>query len=440
MATARVQTSVVSDAGLILERYAGALAQSDRLFEVVAPTALYERPIPERHRIAFYLGHLEAFDWNLFGSNVTGLCAFQPEFDHLFAFGIDPVDGGLPTDQPSDWPAVEEIRRYNARIRKTLDEFLPAFLARGETSCGFPASTLVEAAIEHRLMHLETLAYMLHQLPLSQKIRPRFPDSRTPTSDEFSPKCVAVPPSETRLGLPSGSATFGWDNEFDAHTVAVPAFSIDKYKVTNGEFLAFHEAGGYGNRDYWEPGDWDWKERAGVSHPVFWSSSGGQWLYRTMFDETQLPLDWPVYVSYAEASAYARWVGKRLPTEAEWQRAAFGEGKPEGRIEGNFDFQRWDPVPVHDARQSAGASGAVGMVGNGWEWTATVFAPFPGFRAFPFYAGYSANFFDGQHHVMKGASARTAACMARPSFRNWFQRHYQYVYAGFRCVGDSEER
>ena len=120
-----------------------------------------------------------------------------------------------------------------------------------------------------------------------------------------------------------------------------------------------------------------------------------------MFDEIPLPLNWPVYVSHAESSAYACWAGKLLPTEAQWHRAAFG---------------------VTD------------LVGNGWEWTSTPFAPFAGFEAFPFYRGYSADFFDGKHYVMKGGSARTAACMLRRSFRNWFQPHYQYVYAGFRCV------
>ena len=165
-----------------------------------------------------------------------------------------------------------------------------------------------------------------------------------------------------------------------------------------------------------------------------------------MFDEVPLPLDWPVYVSHAEASAYARWAGKSLPTEAEWQRAAYGTSN--GRIEsvirgamqlpnsqlGNFDFNRWDPLPVNAFPDGQSAFGVQDMLGNGWEWTSTVFAPFPGFEPFPFYRGYSADFFDGKHFVMKGGSARTAACMLRPTFRNWFQPHYQYVYAGFRCV------
>jgi len=164
-----------------------------------------------------------------------------------------------------------------------------------------------------------------------------------------------------------------------------------------------------------------------------------------MFAEIPLPLEWPVYVSHDEASAYARWTGKELPSEAEWHRAAFGtrNGKdaafpwgneaPNAR-RGNFDFERWDPVPVGSYPEGNSEFGVADLTGNGWEWTRTAFAPFPGFQPFSFYPGYSANFFDGKHYVMKGASARTAACMLRQSFRNWFQPHYPYVYATFRCV------
>ncbi len=220
---------------------------------------------------------------------------------------------------------------------------------------------------------------------------------------------VSVEAGSVVLGRSEG---FGWDNEFDAHTVDVTAFEMDRYKVTNGDYLKFIEAGGYEEKSLWSEDAWQWKQ--GITRPVFWKNLN---TYRTMFQEIPLPLDWPVYVSHSEASAYARWVGKSLPTEAEWQRAA--EDSPIG----NAGFHRWDPVPVDS-----------GMIGNGWEWTSTLFRPFPGFKAFPFYPGYSANFFDDQHYVMKGGSARTAECLLRPSFRNWFQPNYQYVYSGFRCV------
>src|SRR5712691_3394462 len=114
------QTEILARA-VLRARLAEARAQTDQLFDIVRPDSLYERPIAERHRIVFYIGHLEAFDWNLLRERIPGLNVFHPEFDQLFAFGIDPVGGGLPTDQPEDWPALQEVRSYKQRIRESLD-------------------------------------------------------------------------------------------------------------------------------------------------------------------------------------------------------------------------------------------------------------------------------------------------------------------------------
>ncbi|MGA7320463.1 MAG: SUMF1/EgtB/PvdO family nonheme iron enzyme, partial [Candidatus Sulfotelmatobacter sp.] len=256
---------------------------------------------------------------------------------------------------------------------------------------------------------------------------------------------MELPAGQVTLGLQRGANAFGWDNEYESHIVDVPTFAIDRYKATNRQYLEFISGGGYENRTLWSADDWDWRLKHGISYPAFWKRDGDQWLYRTMFNEVPLPLDWPVYVSQAEAKAYAHWAGKSLPTEAEWQRAAYctpdgdersypwGSGAPSSEF-GNFDFARWNPVPVNACPAGESAFGVQGMLGNGWEWTSTEFAPFPGFDRFPFYHGYSADFFDGKHFVMKGASARTAGCMLRRTFRNWFQAHYQFIYTGFRCV------
>ena len=201
---------------------------------------------------------------------------------------------------------------------------------------------------------------------------------------------------------------------------------MSKYKVTNGEYLQF--------------------VRAGAKPPHFWTWREGQWYWRGMWGEMPLPLDWPVYVTHEEACAFAAWTGKRLPTEAEFHRAAYGtvhgeeersypwgDDQPDSR-RGNFDGNRWDPIPVTATPLGDSAFGISQLVGNGWEWTSTVFQPFPGFQPLSFYPGYSARFFDGDHYVLKGASPRTDARLLRRSFRNWFRPNFPYVYAGFRCV------
>jgi gamma-glutamyl hercynylcysteine S-oxide synthase len=435
----------------LLVRLSEARLCSDALFRIVREDFLYERPIPERHRIVFYIGHLEAFDWNLL-ANVLGLKSLDPDFDRLFAFGIDPVGGGLPDDQASDWPSLQAIRGYVSRVRAHLDDRLTPHRidANDNLREGLGAPTLLNVAIEHRLMHLETLAYMFHQLPLDRKMAPA--NAPAWPSGPLKHRMCTVPAGETRLGLSRDSGIFGWDNEFEIHRAHVPSFEINQYKITNRQYLDFMHAGGYDARPLWSDDAWAWTKANGISHPVFWKAAGANqagaesiWLYRTMFRDIPLPLDWPVYVSHAEANAYARWAGQALPTEEQWHRAAYGTPMgverryPWGNADphphlGNFDFQRWDPTPVNAFPCNVSAFGVEDMLGNGWEWTSTVFAPFPGFEPFPFYLGYSANFFDGKHFVMKGGSARTAGCMLRPTFRNWFQGHYQYVYAGFRCV------
>lgn len=435
-----------TETGTLQNRLREARRNTDALFQIVRSDSLYERPIPERHRIIFYLGHLEAFDWNLLRQYNPRLKSFSPGLDRLFAFGIDPVGGGLPSDRPEDWPSVTEVVSYKEQIRQTLDSaFDPGEFENKMQGGQFSFHTLLNVAIEHRLMHAETLAYMFHQLPHERK---HYQAQGSSPKVAVQNEMVEIPAGTATLGLRRGqSAPFGWDNEYDAHDVDTPAFRIDKYMVTNGEFLEFLCAGGYRDRRLWSDEDWNWRENQRVQAPSFWRNVDGEWRFQGMFEEMPLPLGWPVYVSHAEAGAYARWIKKALPTEAQWHRAAYGafggsdrpfpwgESTPTGSM-GNFDFVRWDPVHVAAFPQNQSAFGVVGQLGNGWEWTSSQFAPFDGFAPFSFYRGYSADFFDGKHFVIKGGSARTAASMLRRSFRNWFQPHYQYAYAGFRCVSN----
>jgi ergothioneine biosynthesis protein EgtB len=434
---------------VLIDRLAEARKNTDRLFECVRVDALYKRPIPERHRIVFYIGHLEAFDLNLLRSRVLALRPFAPEFDKLFAFGIDPVNGGLPTDRPEDWPGLSQIDSYKKEVRHLFDGAIQAedFQSRNG-SPEHSAETLLNVAIEHRLMHAETLAYMFHQLTFERK---HAQPQASPNEEAFVPEMLQIPQGNATLGSERRAAQqFGWDNEFDAFETEVPAFWIDKYMVTNGEFLDFVRSGGYENRQFWSEENWRWKQERNIHNPAFWIRSNSDWHYRGMFEELPLSLDWPVYVSWAEASAYAKWAHKSLPTEAQWHRAAYGTPQGSERAYpwgsdaslaglGNFDFLRWDPAPVSSFPLNKSAFGVQGQLGNGWEWTKSLFEPFAGFEPFSFYPGYSADFFDGKHYVMKGGSARTAAPILRRSFRNWFQPRYQYAYAGFRCVSNESE-
>jgi iron(II)-dependent oxidoreductase len=404
-----MSTATVITRGL-QERLDSARQLTDSIFRLLTPEAFYSRPIPERHRLIFYLGHLEAFDWNLICRKTVDGASFSPQFDTLFEFGIDPPVGQAASDQPSDWPSVEEIQAYNRRVRSRIDELLDQI-----------PEQIIQVALEHRLMHAETLAYLLHNLPYDQKLSSAAPVVHA--SGPLANRMIQIAPGIATLGQKHGE--FGWDNEFSEHSVNVPGFQIHKYKITNGQYLAF--------------------VKEGANAPHFWILRGEKFIYRGMFAEVPLPLNAPVYVTYAEATAYAQWAGKQLPTEPQFHRAAYetpdgserpypwGTAQPDAS-RGNFDFHHWDPVDVNATAGGDSASGVSQLVGNGWEWTATKFGPFPGFQPMPFYPGYSQNFFDEEHYVMKGGSPVTAACMLRSSFRNWFRPNYPYVYASFRLV------
>lgn len=418
-----------------------ARAHTDGLFAWVQDH-LYERPIAERHRLIFYLGHLDAFDWNLLRAPLA-LEVFDADFDALFAFGIDPVDGRNPDEPPEAWPTVAKVRDYVQRIRTQLDEALqaqpedPALTAFDPDAPAVP--WLLQVAIEHRLMHMETLGYLINQMePLLRATVTTQPPRRIE-----SPKPVLVPAGPLTLGAPRDGTRFGWDNEFLEQELHVEAFRMAPYMVTNAMYLDFVEAGGYQAREHWSDTGWAWREAADIEHPALWRRNGDDWHWMTMDDVRPLPPDWPVYVSHAEASAYARWSGQQLPSEAQWQRAAYGGDArrpwPWGNAtpnaaHGNFDFQGRNPVDVDACPEGASEFGIHGLLGNGWEWTATPFAPLPGFKAYPFYPRYSTLGFDGQHYVVKGGSAWTAQRLLRRSFRNWYQAHYQPIFAGFRCV------
>lgn len=412
---------------------------TDGLFALLTPKGMAQRPIAERHRFVFYLGHLEAFDWNLVCRDALGHGSVNAGFEQLFAFGIDPIDGG-PTDTAADWPTQEHLTPWIRRVRQAVDDALDRAPLTGWLEDAWAA----RLAVEHRLMHAETLCYLLQRTPLRFKRRGPLP---VVTDEAVAGTGVLVPRGKAVLGLARNTAPHvGWDNEYERHTVEVPSFTMARLPVSNGEWLAFVEAGGYRSRALWDEAAWAWLGRDGIEHPAFWRQHDGRWWWQAMFGEVPLPRQWPVYVSHAEATAYAKWKGARLPTEAQWHRAAFsdaeaprfpwGAASPEPGRHGHFGFARFDPVASGTCPQGDSPLGLADLMGNGWEWTSTVFGPFAGFEALPFYRGYSANFFDGNHFVMKGASASTDLAFLRPSFRNWFQPHYQHVFSKFRLVTD----
>jgi gamma-glutamyl hercynylcysteine S-oxide synthase len=410
------------DRAALVDRYRAGRARSASLFASIAPSAYYEAPIPLRHPFVFYEGHLPGFAYLVLHERALHGERFDPRLELLFERGIDPGTIDLANQhRRNDWPDRADVRRF----AETCDSALIDDIAHARLDD--PSNPLLVGAealfniLEHEEMHHETLSYIIHRLPADAKrapaieVRDAMPKPRDP---------IAIAAGSATLGLRRGSA-FGWDNEFDEHTVAAGAFGIDAYNVTNGDYLAFVRDGG--------------------APPPFWIERDGAWRLRGVYHEIPLPLSWPVYASHDLAEAFCAWSGARLPSEAEYHRAAFGTPAGDERAfpwgsaapqtqHGNFDFRRFDPEPIGSSPAGASAWGVEDLIGNGWEWTSTPFAPFDGFTPMASYPQYSADFFDGRHFVMKGASPVTSTNLIRRSFRNWFFADYPYMYATFRRV------
>ena len=444
MATHAATSSGV-DRALFAEWYRKNRQRSRALFDLLVDEAYYSRPIALRHPIVFYEGHLPAFSFNTLIKRALGRPSIDAPLERLFARGIDPSDADAAAGSVRlEWPTRADVQAF---ADEADAQVLAALTSDDLDRPGHPLLDRAEAPfaiLEHEAMHQETLLYMWHRLALDQKIRPA---GYRPRVDGAVPaeEWVEIPSGRATLGADRGAIPFGWDNELPACVADVGAFSIGRHDVTNAAFLEFVDAGGYANERWWRPDDWAWVQQERIQHPLFWERIQGAWHWIAMFDLVPLPLSWPAYVSQAEAVAFARWRGARLPTEAEFQRAAYGtphDGErphPWGETEpsaqhGVFDFSSWDPEPAGSHPGGRSAWGADDLVGNGWKWTSSTFAPFPGFHAMPSYPEYSADFFDGEHFVIKGASPATARELLRPTFRNWFRPRYPYVYATFRLV------
>jgi len=383
------------DLDLLTQRLQAAWARSDDLFARLPE--LQARPIHLRHPFVFYLGHLPAFAWNQLAVSVLGRAPTGP-FDQLFAFGIDPDSAAQASEQSiAAYPPLDEIVAYRDQVRADLLTLLPELHA-GDTVL-HRRGRGVNLVIEHELMHHETLLYMIQHGELA------IGDAGWEGGDGEAAEEVEVPAGEGLIGADFDALAFGWDNEFPARRVPVPAFRIDSLPVRNADWQAFVAAGG--------------------PRPLSWVDGR----VRTVVGDVPLAevRGWPVQVSQEQAAAYAEWKGRRLPTEAELARVRHQPA------DANVDFARWAPRPVGHA--GASPSGVREVVGNGWELTSTVWQRYDGFHPYvATYDGYSADFFDDQHMVVVGGSWATDAALLRPSFRNWYRADYPYVFSKFRTV------
>jgi iron(II)-dependent oxidoreductase len=338
-------------------------------------------------------------------------------------------------DRPQTVQHLEEVRR---RVLALLEEVDLA--STDPLLCdGF----VYELVIQHEHQHDETILQTLQLMPggyLSEA--PPLPDARSTPAGGM----VAVPAGRYLIGTDGHEP---YDNEHPRHEVELAAFAIDRFPVSNGDYLRFMADGGYSLQELWSRDGWDWILTFGTEAPEYWRRQGDGWVCSRFGLEAPVDPRLPVSnVCWFEADAYARWAGKRLPSEFEWEVAACWDpeaGRPQRYPWGNqpptpelanLDQRLFGPAPVGAYPEGASAFGCEQMLGDVWEWTSSHFLPYPGFEAFP-YSEYSEPFFGNQFRVLRGGSWATRPRVARASFRNWDSPIKRQIFAGFRCAADS---
>lgn len=428
----------------ILDCFHATCDRYEQLFETLAgDAAWYDKPISLRHPLIFYFGHTATFFVNKL--LLAGLIRerLDPRLESIFAVGVDEMSWDDLDDQRYEWPSIAAVRDYRKKVRQLVD----GIVRDGELSLpidwNHPWWAIV-MGIDHERIHLETSSVLIRQHRLDYvRPHPGWAPCRE-TGPAPANALVAIPAGEVRLGKSFSDPWYGWDNEYGSHQAAVPAFQASRQLVSNGEFLAFVEAGGYADDRWWNEEGLGWRDYAKAAAPSFWvraaDNGGDAWRLRLMTEEVPMPWNWPVETNYHEAKAYCQWraaetgLPVRLPTEDEWYRLADFAGVDEVDREqpanGNLHLDHWaSACPVDRFAQGP----LYDVVGNVWQWTETPTYPFDGFVVHPIYDDFTTPTFDGRHNLIKGGAWASTGDEARLASRYAFRRHF-FQHAGFRYV------
>ena len=422
-------------------------ARTLSLFDLAREEDLHESPGFGFRPIIWHLAHIGVFEayWLL------QKLKHEPAPDERYERIFDPIK--TPREESKSLPSRGEMENYLARVRARALHHLSK-TSFDEADPLRRDGYIFRLVLEHEQQHQETLLYLLQLLNPQLKARPTQAKEWSEDKGEAIKFIVAHPGEMASVGAGEfvmGSIwdTFAYDNELPPHSVHVPAFKIDKLLTTNEEYAHFVSEGGYLRSEFWSDEGWRLREKENWKFPLYWRELKTGWGVQTMFEEGALEAEHPVAgISWYEAEAYARFRRKRLPTEAEWEKAAswdagrwhkrrysWGDEPPSVKL-CNFDNHTWGTTPVGSFPGGASAYGCLDMTGNVWEWTQDVFRGFPDFKAFP-YPEYSETWFDEDHRVLKGGSWATRASPLRISFRNFFRRHFRIAFAGVRCAADA---
>ncbi|WP_429083101.1 5-histidylcysteine sulfoxide synthase [Aeromonas bivalvium] len=416
----------------------------DSLFDCLAdPRAWFNKAISLRHPLIFYYGHTAAFFINkLLAARLIDQ-RIDPQIEAMVAIGVDEMSWDDLDEAHYDWPSVERLRAYRAKVRSRVIEVITRMPITLPIDWQSPAWVIL-MGVEHERIHLETSSVLIRQLPLAWvREQPHWPPCRQARHqrDEV-PANTLLPVSGGTVELGKRDDTYGWDNEYGHRRIELEAFQASRLLVSNAEYLAFVQDGGYQTPTWWDQEGWGWSQFARAQMPSFWlgdPTDPDRLQLRLMTEVVAMPWDWPVEVNQLEAAAFCRWKSAQtglpiqLPSEAQW--ALLREGVPGDqpdwyRAPGNINLAGFaSPCPVDLFPQGKFCD----LVGNVWQWTSSAIDGFEGFRVHPLYDDFSTPTFDGKHTLIKGGSWISTGNEALKSSRYAFRRHF-FQHAGFRYL------
>ena len=427
-----------------------------RTLELVAPLEIEDYVIQTAEFMSPPRWHIGHTSWFF----ETVLQKFQPGYkiysdDFLFFFNSYYEGFGPRIERQKrgtrSRPTVAETRKYRAHVDEQMMRFLEDVSSRADAET---ILAIVRIGLEHEMQHQELLVYDIKHLLCDQFDAPLKP---LPQSVVEVSGMAEIAGGLFELGYKDDSARsgdksphskdFAWDNEKPAHKVWLEDFSIDRAPVSIGEYLEFINDGGYRDFRWWHSAGWEKVNAEKWQAPLYWEQPDGEWLIRDFAglhraaDKANEPVS---HVSFLEASAYAKWAGKRLPTEAEWEKAAtlgpapnsrqrftWGDSDPDESKTNLFENGLWAVAPVGSFPAGQTPQGCHQMIGDVWEWTTSDYVPYPGFKSE--FDEYNDKWFVGQK-VLRGGSFATPQIHIRSTYRNFFYPHERWMIAGFRCA------
>ena len=420
----------------------------EQLFECMkSDQGYYERPEPLRHPLIFYYGHTATFFVNKLVVSKLYDSRVDKDVESMMAIGVDEMSWDDLDNTDYQWPGVAEVKAFRGKVRDLVNHLIDTM------PLSFPIDWqspfwIIMMGIEHERIHLETSSVLIRQLDL-EFVKP-LPEWKLCESRGAAPEnsLLDVAGGNIKLGRSHPSETYGWDNEYGSFNTAVEDFKASQFLVSNEEFLPFIQDGGYDCDQWWTEEGVEWKRFKKVKHPVFWvadDNAESGYRYRALYEEIDMPMNWPVEVNYLEAKAFCNWLSNktckkiRLPTEAEWyglRHQCIDQDHLEWeQAPGNINLEYYASSTPVDAFMQKGFGD---VVGNVWQWTETAIDGFDGFKVHPTYDDFSVPTFDGRHNLIKGGSWVSTGNESIADSRYAFRRHF-YQHAGFRYIESESE-